>query len=89
MLSTVGNAGLHIHDFFIGRELNPRLFSLDLKQFCELRPGMFLWAVMNYSYAVKQYVDTGLSYLTRREYQQCNGVCLSWSITLHLRFRMV
>jgi delta14-sterol reductase len=61
MLSVVGNAGLHIHDFFIGRELNPRIFGLDLKQFCELRPGMFLWVLVNYSYAVKQHVQTGIS----------------------------
>ncbi|KAL3896650.1 MAG: hypothetical protein SGCHY_003936 [Lobulomycetales sp.] len=61
LLSTVGNSGYPIHDFFIGRELNPRLFSgsLDLKQFCELRPGIFLWVLVNYAYAAKQLVETG------------------------------
>ncbi|KAJ3222950.1 erg24, C-14 sterol reductase [Clydaea vesicula] len=44
---------------------NPRLpYSdsklLDLKYFCELRPGMFLWAVLNYAYLAKQYLNGGL-----------------------------
>lgn len=29
-----------IYDFFIGRELNPRIGSLDIKEFCELYPGL-------------------------------------------------
>jgi hypothetical protein len=28
-----------IYDFFMGRELNPRIGSLDLKEFFELYPG--------------------------------------------------
>lgn len=47
-------AGLPLYDFFIGRELNPRVAIggggsgvLDLKYFCELRPGMFLWQMIN------------------------------------------
>lgn len=40
------------YDLFIGRELNPRLSlgplgSLDLKFFCELRPGLFLWLLID------------------------------------------
>lgn len=31
----------------MGRELNPRIGSLDLKEFCELYPGLTLWAVIN------------------------------------------
>lgn len=31
--------GYRIYDFFIGRELNPRIGSFDLKEFCELYPG--------------------------------------------------
>lgn len=36
-----GNSGYPVYDFFMGRELNPRLFggTFDLKYFCELRPG--------------------------------------------------
>jgi hypothetical protein len=36
-----------VYDFFIGRELNPRLGTLDLKEFCELRPGLFGWFILN------------------------------------------
>jgi hypothetical protein len=28
-------------------ELNPRIGSLDLKEFCELRPGLIGWCVIN------------------------------------------
>ena len=45
VLALGGNTGNPVYDFFIGRELNPRLYlgplgTLDLKCFCELRPGM-------------------------------------------------
>jgi len=43
-----------VYDFFIGRELNPRLGSFDLKYFCELRPGLIGWAVLNLGMAAKQ-----------------------------------
>ncbi|XP_032145290.1 delta(14)-sterol reductase LBR isoform X5 [Sapajus apella] len=39
-----GNA---VYDFFIGRELNPRIGTFDLKYFCELRPGLIGWVVIN------------------------------------------
>ena len=39
-LQPIGNI---IYDFFMGHELNPRVGPLDLKFFCELRPGLFLW----------------------------------------------
>ena len=29
-----------VYDFFMGRELNPRIGSLDIKEFCELYPGL-------------------------------------------------
>ena len=35
--------GNPVYDFFIGRELNPRIGSFDLKFFCELRPGLIGW----------------------------------------------
>jgi Delta14-sterol reductase len=47
LLAKGGNTGNALYDFFIGRELNPRLGSLDLKEFCELRPGLIGWAVIN------------------------------------------
>ncbi|XP_060703949.1 delta(14)-sterol reductase LBR isoform X1 [Hemiscyllium ocellatum] len=42
-----GNSGSFIYDYFIGRELNPRIRNFDLKFFCELRPGLMGWAVIN------------------------------------------
>lgn len=47
ILAKGGNTGSAVYDFFIGRELNPRIGSLDLKEFCELRPGLIGWAVLN------------------------------------------
>ncbi len=40
----------------MGRELNPRLLggTFDLKFFCELRPGLIGWAVLNAAFALKQ-----------------------------------
>lgn len=35
--------GNPIYDFFLGRELNPRISSFDFKYFCELRPGLMAW----------------------------------------------
>lgn len=41
------SSGNVIYDFFIGRELNPRIGNFDLKYFCELRPGLIGWVVIN------------------------------------------
>lgn len=41
------SSGNAIYDFFIGRELNPRIGSFDLKYFCELRPGLIGWVIVN------------------------------------------
>lgn len=41
------SSGNTIYDFFIGRELNPRIGNFDLKYFCELRPGLIGWVVIN------------------------------------------
>lgn len=43
-----------IYDFFIGRELNPRIGPVDLKFFCELRPGLIGWVVINLGMLCKQ-----------------------------------
>ncbi|XP_006871199.1 PREDICTED: lamin-B receptor [Chrysochloris asiatica] len=43
-LASSGNA---VYDFFIGRELNPRVGAFDLKYFCELRPGLIGWVLIN------------------------------------------
>ena len=45
--------------WFIGRSLNPSLGSLDIKSFNELRPGMILWAIIDFAMVAKQYNDLG------------------------------
>ncbi|XP_055987766.1 delta(14)-sterol reductase TM7SF2 [Sorex fumeus] len=46
-LAPGGSSGNPIYDFFLGRELNPRIGSFDFKYFCELRPGLIGWALIN------------------------------------------
>uniref|UniRef100_A0A452TRL2 Delta(14)-sterol reductase TM7SF2 n=1 Tax=Ursus maritimus TaxID=29073 RepID=A0A452TRL2_URSMA len=46
-LAPGGNSGNPIYDFFLGRELNPRIWSFDFKYFCELRPGLIGWVLIN------------------------------------------
>jgi len=52
-------SGNWIYDFFMGRELNPRVGPLDLKFFFELRPGLIGWVVLDWIMVVKAYQDTG------------------------------
>lgn len=59
MLALAGNSGNPIYDLFIGRELNPRIGSLDLKVFNELRPGIMGWVLLNISFAIKQHASFG------------------------------
>ena len=39
ILAKPGTTGVGVYDFFMGRELNPRLGPIDLKCFCELPCG--------------------------------------------------
>lgn len=48
-------AGNRLYDFLIGTALNPRIRSFDLKLFCESRPGLILWVLIDLSLAAKQY----------------------------------
>ena len=59
MLADGGNTGNRLYDFYIGRPLNPRIGPLDLKAFCELRPGLIGWLMLNMGMARKQYELTG------------------------------
>nr|KAJ3420765.1 hypothetical protein HK105_005274 [Polyrhizophydium stewartii] len=61
LLSTTGNSGYPIYDFWMGRELNPRVLwgSIDLKYLCELRPGLIGWCLLNAAFAAKEYTTTG------------------------------
>ncbi|KAJ2782840.1 erg24, C-14 sterol reductase [Coemansia javaensis] len=54
LLALAGNSGNVLYDFFIGRELNPRVGALDLKFFNELRPGIMGWMLLNTSFALAQ-----------------------------------
>ncbi|XP_072031777.1 LOW QUALITY PROTEIN: delta(14)-sterol reductase TM7SF2-like [Amphiura filiformis] len=58
-LAPGGNSGNVVYDFFIGHELNPRPFvkSFDLKCFCELRPGLIGWALLDIAFLVKAWTD--------------------------------
>ncbi|XP_032660282.1 delta(14)-sterol reductase TM7SF2 isoform X1 [Chelonoidis abingdonii] len=53
-LAPGGNSGNPIYDFFMGHELNPRIGSFDLKYFCELRPGLLGWALVNMAMLMKE-----------------------------------
>jgi len=59
ILALGGNTGDFIYDWFIGRELNPRIGSFDIKLFCELRPGMLLWLILNISSLHHQWLKLG------------------------------
>jgi delta14-sterol reductase len=48
-------SGNVMYDYFMGTALNPRNGSFDWKLFCEARPGLIGWAVINLSMAAKQY----------------------------------
>jgi hypothetical protein len=57
LLAAGGNTGWTVYDFFIGRQLNPRIGDFDLKCFCELRPGLIGWAVLNLGMVQKYQQD--------------------------------
>ncbi|TIB02372.1 hypothetical protein E3P94_01160 [Wallemia ichthyophaga] len=59
LLALGGNTGNCVHDFFIGRELNPSIGSFDIKTFNELRPGLILWWILDISLACRQLATFG------------------------------
>lgn len=69
MLSVPGNTDNMVYDFFMGRELNPRIGSFDLKVFCELRPGLIGWCVLDVAMATRQYQNLG--YVTNSMLMVC------------------
>lgn len=63
-LAAGGHSGNIMYDWFIGRELNPRvsiplLGEIDIKEFMELRPGMLGWILYNCAFIAKQYRTYG------------------------------
>jgi hypothetical protein len=53
-------AGRVIHDYVMGTSLNPRHGGFDWKLFCEGRPGLLGWVVIDLSLAARQYQLHGL-----------------------------
>ena len=47
----------------MGHELNPRIGNFDFKFFCEMRPGLIGWVMINLVFLVKDYqMDKQLDY---------------------------
>lgn len=62
-LAPPGNTGNIFYDFFMGHELNPRIGMFDFKFFCEMRPGLIGWVMINLVFLVKDYqMDKQLDY---------------------------
>lgn len=59
MLASGGDTGVMVYDFFMGRELNPRIGSLDLKEFSELYPGLIGWFALDLAMLHYQWTSTG------------------------------
>uniref|UniRef100_A0A8C9X999 Delta(14)-sterol reductase LBR n=1 Tax=Sander lucioperca TaxID=283035 RepID=A0A8C9X999_SANLU len=53
-LALGGSSGNVAYDFFKGRELNPRIKDFDLKFFCEMRPGLIGWCLINFALALAE-----------------------------------
>lgn len=63
-LAAGGHTGSMVYDFFIGRELNPRVTipyfgEVDIKSFMELRPGMLGWMMLDLAFMAQQYKSYG------------------------------
>ncbi|RDA82618.1 hypothetical protein CP532_3075 [Ophiocordyceps camponoti-leonardi (nom. inval.)] len=63
-LAAGGHSGNLLYDWFIGRELNPRVVipfigEVDIKEWCELRPGMMGWIILNCAWCARQYRNFG------------------------------
>lgn len=59
-LAKGGISGNMLYDWFIGRELNPRITppifgEVDIKAWCELRPGMLGWLLLDLANVAHQY----------------------------------
>ncbi|KAH8815727.1 Delta(14)-sterol reductase-like protein [Xylogone sp. PMI_703] len=63
-LAAGGHTGNMLYDWFIGRELNPRctiplIGEIDIKSFCELRPGLLGWILLDLTFVAHQYKNYG------------------------------
>ncbi|TAQ87842.1 hypothetical protein B7494_g3822 [Chlorociboria aeruginascens] len=63
-LAAGGHSGNMLYDWFIGRELNPRVTipligEIDIKEFMELRPGLMGWMLLDLAFIAHQYKTYG------------------------------
>lgn len=63
-LAAGGHTGNILYDWFIGRELNPRVTlpiigEIDIKEFFEVRPGLLGWIILNCTFCAQQYRNYG------------------------------
>ncbi|OAA75327.1 c-14 sterol reductase [Akanthomyces lecanii RCEF 1005] len=63
-LAKGGHTGSLIYDFYIGRELNPRITlpifgEIDIKTWLEMRPGLTGWLLLDLAFMAKQYRNYG------------------------------
>ncbi|KEZ42626.1 Delta(14)-sterol reductase [Scedosporium apiospermum] len=63
-LAAGGQTGNMMYDWYIGRELNPRVTlpiigEMDIKVWFELRPGLLGWLLLNAAWVAQQYRNYG------------------------------
>jgi delta14-sterol reductase len=63
-LAAGGHTGNLLYDWFIGRELNPRVNipifgEVDIKAWCEIRPGLLGWIILDMAFIAQQYRNFG------------------------------
>ncbi|KAL2259635.1 hypothetical protein VTK26DRAFT_6626 [Humicola hyalothermophila] len=63
-LAAGGVTGNMLYDWFIGRELNPRVTlpligEIDIKEWMEVRPGLTGWILLNCAFVARQYQNYG------------------------------
>jgi len=63
-LAAGGVSGNMLYDWFIGRELNPRVTlpligEVDIKEWMEIRPGLTGWILLNCAFVAKQFRTFG------------------------------
>jgi len=63
-LAPGGTHGNIMYDWYIGREMNPRINvpligEIDIKSWCELRPGMLGWIILDLAFIMYQWRNYG------------------------------
>ena len=55
-------SGCTAYDYFFGQTTNPRVGWWDIKFFCESRPGLILWVLVNYSCAAAAWKENDVNW---------------------------